>query len=448
MSNIFLNKMLFMVEILVAEILCTVYLKKKSRYALRLSAYIIISLAAGAAFPVVVNNFPYSCFMFFTLFAVTVPLLKFCYAESWINVLFSGVAAYTIQHFAYELANLVLLAIVKNSEPVFGMYTTATVDLLDLTHEQIIYALIYTLCYYTAYGVFFRIFGRQIKKSGLQVNRPYLLILVAAGLVVDIALNSGYVYMSDGSDFTAGVIIYSSNCMCCILLLFVQLWLIRERYLESELAFVRKLWTQDKEQYELFKENMELLNLKCHDMKHQIREIAGDRLVPREALDEIERALDVYDIVVNTGNDILDTVLTEKNLRCNKNKIAFTCVADGNALAFMTDADICALFGNALDNAIEATVKIPDEQKRMIGLSVHRSGKFATVEVHNTLCVEPEFVDGLPITTKSERDLHGYGVKSIKLIAEKYGGNMTISVRDGLFDLSVLLPLNDGAVNE
>ena len=444
MSNIFLNKMLFVVEILVAEILCTCYLKKKRRFVWRFIGYLAISLAAGAAFPVFVNNFPYACFMFFFLFAVTVASLKLCYDEPWINVLFCGIAAYTVQHFAYELANLVLIAAVRNSEPIFGMYTTAPVDIINLTHEQIIYALIYVLFYYAVYGVFFVVFGKRIKKSErLVVKNWFLLLLTAVGLLVDIVLNSGYIYLSDGADVAAEIIIYSSNCLCCLLLLSVQFGQIRQKALETELGFVRKLWEQDKEQYELFKENMELLNLKCHDMKHQIREIGKGTHVPSEALAEIERTLTVYDIVVKTGNETLDTVLTEKNLRCNKNKIAFTCVADGNAVAFMSEADIYSLFGNALDNAIEAVMKIDDEQNRIIGLSVYSSGSFVTIEAHNTYAVDPEFVKGLPKTTKSEPTLHGFGVKSIKLIAEKYGGNMNISARNGLFNLSVLLPMPD-----
>ena len=382
--------------------------------------------------------------MFFFLFAVTVASLKLCYDEPWINVLFCGIAAYTVQHFAYELANLVLIAAVRNSAPIFGMYTTAPVDIINLTHEQIIYALIYVMFYYAVYGVFFVVFGKRIKKSErLVVKNWFLLLLTAVGLLVDIVLNSGYIYLSDGADVAAEIIIYSSNCLCCFLLLSVQFGQIRQKALETELGFVRKLWEQDKEQYELFKENMELLNLKCHDMKHQIREIGKGTHVPSEALAEIERTLTVYDIVVKTGNETLDTVLTEKNLRCNKNKIAFTCVADGNAVAFMSEADIYSLFGNALDNAIEAVMKIDDEQNRIIGLSVYSSGSFVTIEAHNTYAVDPEFVNGLPKTTKSEPTLHGFGVKSIKLIAEKYGGNMNISARGGLFNLSVLLPVPD-----
>lgn len=443
MSNIFLNKLLFMVEILVAEILCTVYLKKRSKYPLRLAAYIIVSLAVGAAFPVAVNNFPYACFMFFTLFAITVGLLKLLYNEPWINILFCSVAAYTVQHFAYELANLILIVALRNSAPIFGMYTSTEVDLTALSQGQIIYALIYVLGYYAVYGVFFVIFGKSIKKSGnLEVKRPYLLLVVGIGLIVDIVLNSGYVYLSKGEDFASGLIIYSSNCMCCILLLFVQFGLIRQKSLETELSFVRKLWAQDKEQYELFKENMEMFNLKCHDMKHQIREIGANKGIPHEALEEIESKITVYDSVVKTGNDVLDTILTEKNLKCNRDSITLTCVADGKTLSFVSDADLYALFGNALDNAIEAVSRIPEAEKRIIGLSVFASGNFVTVEVHNTFAVAPEFENGMPKTTKAERELHGYGVKSIKLIAEKYGGDLTLGVRDGLFNLNVLLPKN------
>ena len=86
--------------------------------------------------------------------------------------------------------------------------------------------------------------------------------------------------------------------------------------------------------------------------------------------------------------------------------------------------------------------RIPEAEKRIIGLSVFASGNFVAVEVHNTFAVAPEFENGMPKTTKAERELHGYGVKSIKLIAEKYGGDLTLGVRDGLFNLNVLLPKN------
>lgn len=64
-----------------------------------------------------------------------------------------------------------------------------------------------------------------------------------------------------------------------------------------------------------------------------------------------------------TGNKVLDTVLTTKSLYCNKHGIIFTCVADGTLLDFMDVMDICSIFGNALDNAIECEMKIPEKEK-------------------------------------------------------------------------------------
>ena len=87
----------------------------------------------------------------------------------------------------------------------------------------------------------------------------------------------------------------------------------------------------------------------------------------REAfLDEMEAEIRQYEAQNKTGNKVLDTVLTSKSLYCNKNGITFTCVADGTLLDFMDVMDICSIFGNALDNAIECEMKILDKEKRLI----------------------------------------------------------------------------------
>lgn len=449
MSNIFLNKILFAVEIIIAEILCTCHLKKRSRFALRLAAYMVVVLAVSVVFPSEINNFVYSCFMFFTLFAVSVLMMAFCYQEPAVNIISCGLAAYTVQHAAYELSNLVLVLCIRNSLPIFDMYDSAAIIFSELSEEQIIYALIYLLCFYVCYGAFYMVFGRQIKKTGtIEIKSRITLFLVALGLIVDIVLNAGYVYNSEGTEFVPGLIIYASNCLCCFLLLFVQYGQIRQKKLENELAFTKQLWEQNKKQYELFKDNMELFNIRCHDMKHQIRGIGRDKGLPGEALDEIEKQITFHDLMIKTGNEILDTILTEKNLRCNKNEIVFTCVADGKKLGFISDSDIYALFGNALDNAIEAAIKIEEPEKRMIGLSVRSVHKFTLIEIINTFSGDICAVDGVIQTTKKDGGLHGYGLKSINLIAEKYGGNMTFSVEGDVFSLNILIPSPDENIHE
>ena len=118
-------------------------------------------------------------------------------------------------------------------------------------------------------------------------------------------------------------------------------------------------------------------------------------------------------------------------------------MADGNALAFMTDADICALFGNALDNAIEAVMRLP-EDRRVVSLTTKQSGKLFSVSLRNFYDGEVRLVNGLPVTTKSDSGYHGFGVKSIKEIAERYGGDVSVVAEDGVFTLNVLFTLGDG----
>ena len=75
LTNIFFTKILFAVEILVAEFLFTFRLKKRRLYALRFAACVVALLAAAALFPVPVNNAWYTSFMFFVLFAPAAVLL-------------------------------------------------------------------------------------------------------------------------------------------------------------------------------------------------------------------------------------------------------------------------------------------------------------------------------------------------------------------------------------
>ena len=108
----------------------------------------------------------------------------------------------------------------------------------------------------------------------------------------------------------------------------------------------------------------------------------------------------------------------------------------------MSETDIYSLFGNAIDNAAEALMKVQDKEKRVIGLIVRTSGTFLSVHIYN-YCPEPlKFADGLPVTTKAAKRAHGYGVKSIRMITEKYGGEMSMSQKDDIFNLDLLFPLD------
>jgi len=103
--------------------------------------------------------------------------------------------------------------------------------------------------------------------------------------------------------------------------------------------------------------------------------------------------------------------------------------------------EVSAIFGNALDNAIEGVSKLPDPSQRLIRLSVARQKGFLRIKVENR-CVDRLAVEGeLPRTTKADSSQHGYGLKSIRATAEKYGGTVTVQAEGGWFTLGLLVPI-------
>lgn len=196
-------------------------------------------------------------------------------------------------------------------------------------------------------------------------------------------------------------------------------------------------------QYKLSRESIDLINRKYHDLKHQIMVLRAESDVDRRNayLDRMESDIKVYEAQNKTGNDILDTLLTSKSLYCMKHHIEITCVADGHLLDFMDVMDICTILGNALDNAIECELKIPDKEKRLIHLSVSTKKQFLMIGVDNYCEEKPVFKNGLPLTSKKDYAYHGFGVKSIQYSAEKYGGFITVSQDDNWFRILAMIPL-------
>ena len=138
---------------------------------------------------------------------------------------------------------------------------------------------------------------------------------------------------------------------------------------------------------------------------------------------------------------MLDTVLTGKSLYCAKHKIELTCVADGALLEFMDVMDICTIFGNMLDNAIECELRIAEKEKRLIHVAVYSKKDFLIIHCENYCPEEVSFRDGLPITTKQDTEYHGYGVKSIRYTAGKYDGSVSMEVKDSWFTMTILIPM-------
>ena len=159
-------------------------------------------------------------------------------------------------------------------------------------------------------------------------------------------------------------------------------------------------------------------------------------------IEEIKNAISIYDATYHTGCEALDYILREKTLISDERNIAFSCMADGTLLQFMDKTDLYALLGNALDNALEQQMK-EEEEMRMMSLRIQRSSQMVMIHLENTCSTSVEFRDGMPFTTKEDKNYHGFGVRSMAYIVEKYEGNLVMYMTDGKFILDIAIPLEE-----
>ena len=432
-------RLLFVSELFIAEFLFIFRRNKRSLFPLRAAGCVLAGAAIACALPSVYNVF-YTSFTFLLLFAMTLPMLWFCCKEPWINIFFCGLAAFGMQHFAYGMTNLLMSLIVWGQSPLFGMYFEGQFSLENFDNYTFLLSLIYLLAYFVSYTLLYRLFGKKLSSQKIKLKNTSVLLLVGAALIVDIVLNAVVVYFADTDNPIMMIINSVYGNLCCLFLLYIQFGLIRSRALEDELGFTERLLREKEQQYKLSKESISLINYKCHDLRHQIHAIGENKGLSDETIREIESAISIYDANIRTDNEVLDIILTEKSLKCAKEGVTLTCVADGRAIDFMERADVYSLFGNAIENAMEAVVRLP-EDKRTIGIVLRRVAGMVSVNVHNYYDGKIAFdSDGLPVTTKGDRAFHGFGIRSMKQIAEKYKGTLSVSTSDHTFTLNILIP--------
>ena len=235
------------------------------------------------------------------------------------------------------------------------------------------------------------------------------------------------------------------DLLCCVFVLWAQVERQQERRLTREVETERIIRAQQKEQFSMVQAGIERVNRKCHDLKHKIEDIRriSDHAMQQQCLAELEQAVLFYDYMVKSGNEVIDTVLTEKSLICEQEGITWTCMANGPTLDFMENGDLYLLFNGALENAIESVRKLSDPRRRIIALTLHRKRDMAFLQIENYYAEPPVFVDGLPRSTKLEGSVHGYGLKNIRNVVQKYHGTLELSAENGLFLFSALIPLPD-----
>lgn len=228
-----------------------------------------------------------------------------------------------------------------------------------------------------------------------------------------------------------------------MMLLYAHKENLREVQLRYELESMNNLFQSQYEQYRRYRENDEIIKKQYHDLKHQVAMIRAERDPQKQEsyLRQLNESLEIYGTQHKTGNPVVDTMLSGKSMLCREKGIQLLSYADAAPLEFVNAMDLCSIFGNALDNAIECAEKLEDPEKRQIKVYVYTQNQFVIIRFENFYDDALRFEGDLPLTTKKNESLHGYGIRNIRENARKYGGNVNIHAEDGCFQLLVLLPL-------
>lgn len=376
-------------------------------------------MAMGSSMPLLMLTFA------ITLTTTCVAVLLVWRVSPW-QALFCCTAGYIAQNLISGTSNLIDTLVCAAGRPELPWSSTLLMGCL------------------LVYPLYLWLFVRLVRRHSLaDISEPQIILVALAVVATVIGLD--VVVKSLGAS-TLGLEAYLmarlAHGVLCGFTLFSEQKILAARQLATEREVERRMAAERERQYQLSRKNIAAINVKCHDIKHQIRSLAdGGRVADGRALEDLAAEIAIYDSTVKTGNPALDVILTEKGLVCSGEKITLAVIADGRALECLEPQEIYSLFGNALDNAIEAVRGIEEPERRLISLNVRRSGAMCVINVENSCDAAPAFRDGVPVTTKADAGSHGFGTRSMRGIVERHGGVLTFGCEDGIFHVDALLPM-------
>lgn len=414
----------YTLEMFFAISIFTFYLERKKFFAIRVVGCYCLFLACDVIFyNLLFRQGVWKELLFYTLVDLVIYLsLIVCFKATGWSRLFVLVGADATQHIAFRIYSVLL-------------------SLLGLGYEGIVSGILNICVIIVVYNTVFGVFRKQLNdiKEYAYNGRANIILGGAVFATAFLIYRFEVQYDFMRTDPRVNLLFSAYSVLANIFLLALLYGVFRSRKMTGEMEMLENVIDRQKSQYQLMKDNVDMVNIKCHDMKQQIS--MYENRIDREALQEIKSIIHVYDTTFRTGNEVLDVFLQEKLLRCEGEQIKMDCIVDGKCVDFIRPSDLYTLVGNAIDNAMEAVRKIPNPEKRLISLSIREAMNMALIHVDNEYTGDIEMNNGLPRSTKGDDLNHGFGVRSMCLIAEKYKGTLSVALEDNRFNINILIPI-------
>lgn len=410
-------RMSYTIEILMGALLFLQALPRREHFVPRLAAGLAGALLAGWGFSYLKPLGELGNLINLQLTIVGVILcLWFAFAGPFVTVLSACVSGVAVQHIGHHISRLA-------AELPWVPHWSNPLEFV---------------CVCAVYLVLYLTLGRWLRNNRYYEYTDPRITAVSVVIVLVCTGITRLLRLAGWMNFYTTVATALYAITCCVLALFFEFFLYYNLRKESEHLLFRRIHEEERRQYEISRDNAEMLSIKSHDLKHKL--VALEGRLPQKEIDSMRSIIDTYDSIYHTGSEVLDIILNEKNLRCRSRGISITCMGSGRGLATLDNMDVYSLFGNLLENAITAVEQLAEPQKRIISLVIQQKGSLVSIDVMNFYQGTLQMEEGLPHTTKQEeRGYHGYGLKSVRAIARKYKGDLNVRCEDGIFTAQVYL---------
>lgn len=314
-----------------------------------------------------------------------------------------------------------------------GFDTSQTMFFFRTENTYLDWALYY-LFHIVIYVVFGFLFKEKEDVNLSKKGKVLISILILASLLCTDVVSSVMTPYSSTSWMLSGLI-KLLICVFALMILLIRKGIFYTSRKDLEVEMMNNLLVKEREQFEKSRENIDVINAKCHDLRHQLSNLEGK--ITSEELQSLKQATEFYDSTIKTGNDVLDSILYEYQLSCQNHHIRMTCMMDGKLLSFMDPSDLYSLLANALSNAIRALSEV-DEENRVLSITLEEKSGIKLLEIDNYYKGDCRFDDkGLPLSDKDDGRNHGFGSRSISYIVRKYSGTLSYKTDDGIFRMMI-----------
>jgi len=283
--------------------------------------------------------------------------------------------------------------------------------------------------------------GEIYRKDVLCVGIPICTNILSLLIIFNYGLQGLNQHLVDNSVI---ILISFLLLLSSISLLIIIYKILKNNKLQLEHELIREKVNLEYSYYMKIENNQEKVKQLYHDMKNHMICISNLNN-PNELekyIENINIELRGMDNSFNTGNRIIDIIMSEKKAICIEKDVKFESFLDFSKLDFIDMTDMCIIFSNALDNAIQACDRISDLSiLKYISVKVTYVNSFCIINIENSKVNDIVKKNNVVVTDKKDKFMHGIGITNIKNTVKKYDGEISINSNDNKFTLTMMIPI-------